>query len=113
MNQTEIFQNMTQSKLSLSFSNSIPYIMDGAGRYIATVSSLEDGKENDLRRAETNANAGALCNSWNNTYGKGINPESVEKMKEILERLLTVHAFTSQFQFLSTEIKEILTISKL
>jgi hypothetical protein len=47
------------------------------------------------------------------TYGKGINPEGVEKMKAVLEHLLTLEAFKKRFPFLATLSEEALTAAKL
>jgi hypothetical protein len=117
MTQQEIFQNMTKGEVSLLWSNGIPYILDGAGRYIATVHSLEDGKENDLRRAETNANAEMFVSLWNNVAAKGINPESVEKMKKAIQFIVNTAMVEGQHVTISLSdfqmLEEVLTNSKL
>jgi hypothetical protein len=51
--------------------------------------------------------------AWTFTYGKGINPEGVEKMKAVLEHLLTLEAFKKRFPFLATLSEEALTSAKL
>ena len=63
MNQTEIFQNMTK------------------------------GEWNDEAQIiPSMANKLAKFSAVNNTYGKGINPESVEKMKTGYETILKIYA---------------------
>lgn len=58
--------------------------------------------------------------AYDNTYGKGINPESVEKMKEILDELVDVFSEDTNDSYilakatqLSIRAKEALTASKL
>lgn len=51
--------------------------------------------------SEIDANAQAICKAVNNTYGKGINPEAVESLKEALEVLIKNIELLSAKQFYS------------
>jgi hypothetical protein len=55
-------------------------------------------------------NGYAACEAVNNTYGKGINPESVEKMKEVLEM---IQRSVDPLSMAGIAIKEALTAAKL
>jgi hypothetical protein len=62
--------------------------------------------------------AEAICSAVNNTYGKRINPESVEKMKQLLEEIIEEcnnggGVNIPAYGFRYTEIKEALTASQL
>jgi hypothetical protein len=51
--------------------------------------------------------------AWNETYGKGINPESVPRMYEVLTQVSAYLAATPEWQALRKSVKEVLTASKL
>jgi hypothetical protein len=111
MNQQEIFQNMTKDW---------SFAVNGEERFPFTINSKSDGRgicffqeKNRSERDEVYANGRAVIVMYNNTYGKGINPEGVEKMKAVLEHLLTLEAFKKRFPFLATLSEEALTAAKL
>lgn len=63
----ELFENehFTKGQWTHFSSNGIQYITDKDGRYLATVHSLEDGKNNTERRTETLANTVLICQAVN------------------------------------------------
>jgi len=96
MNQTEIFQNMTRREWKLELPNpnhehdhlafAVYTGTEREPRWVCEVVMYNtlpnDGKQEP--------NARAMISAVNNTYGKGINPESVEKMKAALEAIKRV-----------------------
>ena len=118
MNQTEIFQNMTKGKWltqkwvevkgescvsEITAANGVPY-----GTGVAKV--VYEGNQN-LNAEVINGTANAIISAVNNTYGKGINPESVEKMKSVLQKIQDWTETAANFPY--AELKEALTPSKL
>jgi hypothetical protein len=91
MNQQEILNNMTKGNWRISDSpvqltkltkipfKSIKNQSGIGGRILANAYGADLSKVNGKDAAE--ANAAAIVSAVNNTYGKGINPEGVEKMK--------------------------------
>ena len=104
MNQQEIFQNMTKGKL----------FRDESG-FVSTNSSAEgllmfaDANVNDRDIDEREANTEAIITAVNATYGKGINPKGIEKMKTMLEFLQNE---VTEGTGLYSKIKEALTAAK-
>ena len=100
MKQTEIFQNMTKGEWYLSGSPvalnryKIPFksvkTSKGIGGVIIasvmgnTLPPTDFPTHAERKKLNAEANAAVIVSAVNNTYGKGINPESVEKMRDAL-----------------------------
>lgn len=79
MTQQEIFQNMTKGELS--YTNFKPQdrfeVYSDSSRTVIAKINYNDATGKNI---EHEANVEAICSAVNNTYGKGINPEGVEKI---------------------------------
>lgn len=120
MTQTEIFQNMTKGEWEVMQPQWTEkrYTKGGPFHSIVTYAIATDRgqhvteftKDHKLEKyASADANAVALA--VNNTYGKGINPESVEKLKAFAEYVLTWNSFEDHP--IGKKAKEALTAVKL
>lgn len=78
--------NHTQGEWHLKSVNGIKYVQDKNNRYLATVHSLEDGKNNDERREESEANARLIVKAVNNH----------EKLVEALKNLVNLSYETAR-----------------
>lgn len=74
--------NHTQGEWHLESANGIKYIQDKNNRYLATVHSLEDGKNNDERREESEANARLIVKAVNN------HEKLIEALKQAKEDII-------------------------
>jgi hypothetical protein len=94
MTQKEIKNNLPQLPLHNKDGN----VLDHNGKYILSVSAHGYRVETD------NATESAIVHAINNTYDKGINPESVPEMLNTLIiveqqlRLLSVHTIADNIQ---------------
>jgi hypothetical protein len=83
MNQQEIKENMTKGEITyVSYAN-----------ILQIQSSCFYGEPDLLNLEETpnaEANAEAIVHAINNTYGKGINPESVSEMYNTLQGVVLI-----------------------
>ena len=100
MNQTAIFQNMTKGEW---YNDDVT-----VWRNAEKIAQLWNKLEEDF--ANTPYNAFAIKHAVNNTYGKGINPESVEKLRDALYFLNQFADLTENQRELA---KEALNASKL
>jgi hypothetical protein len=76
MTQQEIFQNMTK----------LPWFWHVQGSKLILTGEFAEMKVATMNvEVDDHTNVKAIESAVNNTYGKGINPESVEKMKQALE----------------------------
>ena len=78
--------NHTQGEWHLKSVNGIKYVQDKNNRYLATVHSLEDGKNNDERREESEANARLIVKAVNNH-------------EKLIETLKLTYEYFSKFGF--------------
>ena len=95
--------NHTQGEWHLKSVNGIKYVQDKNNRYLATVHSLEDGKNNDERREESEANARLIVKAVNN-HRKLV--EALESAAKSIWAIKTYHAPELK-ETLTTEYEEI------
>jgi hypothetical protein len=101
MNQQEIFQNMTKGE----WKELNGFISDSDDNLIC---QFFDRFEDDMELALFNRPA--IISAVNNTYGKGINPESVENLYKLLEKELEKYGPDTDGRYV---IEEALTAAKL
>jgi hypothetical protein len=82
MNQQQIFENMIKGEWKPLMAKYKDY--NGIDADVTVLCTSEDSCIEDY-------DIHAICSAVNNTYGKGINPESVEKMRGALEQILKLH----------------------
>lgn len=95
MTQQEIFQNMTKGELILGkdCTAQISREKDGMLLNIFRHSHNLGGNDKEmLKWREQEANIEAAVTAVNNTYGKGINPESVERFKKFAETFFNYYS---------------------
>lgn len=113
MDQTEIFQNMTKGEWSEEPHNASFLTANNIG-----IARFYDRMDDDY--PNTRANICAVISAVNNTYGKGVNPESVEKMIACLDDIRSKTYSTNDGNYRSDftadlfkKIDEALTAAKL
>lgn len=98
MTAQEIFQNMTK----------------GEWKQSKRGFNVMGGNDEPIAKCFTTEEAAGIVSAVNNTYGRGINPESVEKMKGVLEKLEEmIEGRQMHTNWALQKIKEALTSSKL